>query len=132
MNADERQDLVNHRITKAKDTLNEVEVLVQNSFLNNAVNRIYYACFYAVSALFIDRNINAKSHSGTKQMFGLHFVKTGLVSKEASDFYTIIFEQRHTGDYDDYVVFERNKVITFLEQAKNFISEIEVILLKHK
>ncbi len=63
---------------RANDTLNEIGILLQNQFYNNAVNRLYYACFYAVSALLVSKEIQSKTHSGTKQMFGLHFVKLGL------------------------------------------------------
>lgn len=38
------------RIKKARETFNEVKVLVDNEFWNTTVNRIYYACFYAVTA----------------------------------------------------------------------------------
>ena len=128
MNMQERAELVKYRIAKARETLNEVHILIQNKFLNNAVNRIYYACFYAVSALLLDKNIQAKSHAGTKQMLGLHFVKTGILSEEANDFFKLVFELRHTGDYDDYIVFDEKEVAPLLELATNFIAQIEVIL----
>ena len=69
MTEEQRDDLVKFRISKAIDTLNEIEVLFKNEFWNTAVNRLYYACFYAVTALLIDKGLYSKTHSGTKQMF---------------------------------------------------------------
>jgi hypothetical protein len=36
---------------------------------NKAINRMYYACFYAVSALLASKNINITSHAGLRQKF---------------------------------------------------------------
>ena len=59
---------------------------------------MYYACYYAVCALLIANKIQTKSHDGARQMFSLHFVKTGIVSKEYGRFYSNLFEERTTGD----------------------------------
>jgi len=107
MNQEERQELVEYRITKARETYNEVDLHVENELWNTAVNRLYYACYYAVIALLIDKDIHAQTHSGVRQMFGLHFVKSGLIDKESGNFYSDIFDMRQTGDYDDYIDFKK-------------------------
>jgi len=128
MTNDERQALVNHRQEKAKDTLGEIETLIRNEFLNNAVNRLYYACYYSVSALLIKRGLQTKTHTGARQLFGLHFVKAGLISQESGDFYTLIFELRQTGDYGDFIVFLKEEVYALIEPAKTLIKEVEALL----
>ena len=80
MNHQQKTDLVKYRLSKAKETLADVDVLVQNKLWNMAVNRLYYACFYAVGALLANAEIYSKTHSGTRQMFGLHFVATGKIN----------------------------------------------------
>ncbi|MDE5743634.1 MAG: HEPN domain-containing protein, partial [Bacteroidales bacterium] len=47
----ERIDVVKYRIENAEKTLAEVAAHIQNGYYNTAVNRMYYACFYAASAL---------------------------------------------------------------------------------
>jgi uncharacterized protein (UPF0332 family) len=128
MTGQEKHELIQYRIARAKETLKEVESHIQNNFLNNAVSRIYYSCYYALSSLFLDRSIQAKSHSGVKQMLGLYFVQTGIISKELNDFYSLVFELRQKGDYDDYVVFEQQEIIALVDPAKDFISRIESLL----
>ena len=36
-------------------------------------------------------------------MFGLHFIKTKLISKDLGKFFSNIFNMRQTGDYDDFI-----------------------------
>lgn len=130
MNQVERQELVKYRITKARETFNEIDLHVENKLWNTAVNRLYYACYYAVIALLIDKDIQAQTHSGVRQMFGLHFVKSGLIDKEIGKFYTDIFDMRQTGDYDDYIDFEKEDVLDLIGPANELISKIETLLSK--
>lgn len=67
-------DLIRYRINRAAETLREAELMIENLFWNAAVNRIYYACFYAVNGLLLKYGIKANTHKGLRQMFGLHFV----------------------------------------------------------
>lgn len=128
MTNDEKKDLVAHKMKRANDTFNEVDYLIKNNFLNTAVNRLYYSCFYAVTALLINNDIQTKKHSGVKQMFGLHFVITGLINKETGKFYTEIFELRQDSDYESYFEFEVQEVIDLLEPTKNLITQIELLI----
>lgn len=57
MNEQERKDLVNHRINRAKETLAEIQIHTDNKLWNTAVNRLYYACYYAVNALLVKNAI---------------------------------------------------------------------------
>lgn len=124
----ERNDMVAYRMKRANDTLNEIDILVENNLWNTAINRLYYACYYAVSALLLKNNIGAQSHSGTRLMFGLHFIKTGTIPKELGKFYTEIFDLRHTGDYDDFINFTKDDVVTAKTPAKQLIEKIEGLL----
>ena len=103
MNQQDREELIGYRITKAKDTLQEVNLHIENELWNTAVNRLYYACYYAVSALLIDKKIKTKSHKGVRQMFGLHYVKPGLIDKNLAKFFTDLYDLRQTWDYDDFI-----------------------------
>jgi uncharacterized protein (UPF0332 family) len=66
------------------------------------MSRLYYACFYAVSAL-LKNGIASKTHAGAIKMFGLHFIQNGIIDNELGKFYNIIFGKRQTGDYTDFV-----------------------------
>jgi len=128
MNPQERQELVLYRLTKAKETFAEIELHVNHELWNTATNRLYYACYYAVSALLIKNQINAQTHAGVRQMFGLHFIKTGIISKELGKFYSELFDLRLTGDYEDFLDHTKEDVIELIDPANKLISEIEALI----
>jgi uncharacterized protein (UPF0332 family) len=63
MNQKELQELVKYGIRKARETFNEVDLHVENKLWNTAMNRLYYAYYYAVIALLVDKDIHAQTHS---------------------------------------------------------------------
>jgi uncharacterized protein (UPF0332 family) len=130
MTQQERQELVKYRLTKARDTFNEVSLHIDNELWNTAVNRLYYACYYAVMALLIDKEIQPQTHSGVRQMFGLHFVKTEIVDNLTGKFFSDIYDLRQTGDYDDYIAFNKTDVVDLLEPANKLITCAEKLLLE--
>jgi uncharacterized protein (UPF0332 family) len=128
MKENDKRNLVSYRLSKAKDTLDEVELLINNQLWNTAINRLYYACYYAVKALLIDKGIKAETHNGVRQMLGLQFIKTGIIDKELGKFYSDIFDMRQSGDYEDFIDFNEEDVIDLRIPAKNLIEKIEELL----
>ncbi len=59
----------------------------------------------------VKNKIKAHTHGGVRQMFGLHFVKTGLIDKKINKFYSDIFDMRLTGDYDDFVEYSQEDIL---------------------
>ena len=64
MTSEERLEYSKLRIETALKTYQAARVLSQNGFWNSAVNRLYYAVFYAVNALLVSNEIYTHSHSG--------------------------------------------------------------------
>lgn len=130
MNPQERQELVEYRIKKARETFNEIELHIENELWNTAVNRLYYACYYAVIALLIEKELQPQTHTGVRQMFGLHFIKTGIIESSIGKFFSDIYDMRQTGDYDDFITFDKNDVLDLLGPANDLITKAEKLLLK--
>jgi uncharacterized protein (UPF0332 family) len=74
------------------------------------MNRLYYACFYGVLALFAKNNIESHNHSGAKTILYLRFVKTGKLDKEFGMLYGDLFDLRQKGDYGDFFDFEEQHI----------------------
>jgi uncharacterized protein (UPF0332 family) len=127
---EERKSLVNYRIQRAKDTLPEADNLIKDGYYNAAVNRLYYACYYAVIALLIKNGINAQTHQGVKQMFSLHFIVNNKIDRRHSVFYGKLFNSRISGDYEDFVWYDNEMLTTLRPQAEDFIAVIEKELSK--
>jgi uncharacterized protein (UPF0332 family) len=85
-----------------------------------AVNRAYYACFYAASSVLFKRGVKFKKHSGVRAAVHREFVRTGAVSTEMGKFYDYAFDSRQRGDYQEMVDFPPDQVEDIIENAKEF------------
>lgn len=124
MNEEDQAALIRYRLSRANHTLHEVKDHISHGYYHTAINRTYYACFYAISALLLKNGIKAQTHSGIRQMFGLHFIQTGLISRELGRSFSELFDYRHTSDYDDFIEFDKNTVEELLSKGSELIKEI--------
>lgn len=115
------EDLIRYRLSRAEETLEEARLLAENKHGNATVNRLYYACFYAVLALLIRDGRYSSKHSGVRALFNVHFIKTGAISKEMARIYNDLFERRQEGDYDDFIVFDAADVQIWISEAESFV-----------
>lgn len=123
-----RQSLIKYRIDRADETILESTLLAREGFYNAAINRLYYACFYATLALFVANDIATETHSGVKTMLGLHFVSKGLMTKENGKTFSRLFEIRHSGDYDDFAYCDKDMTDEYTPKAISFINAIKELL----
>jgi uncharacterized protein (UPF0332 family) len=125
---DERRALITLKIERASETILEVPYLIDQGFFRTAANRLYYSCFYMVSALLLQKSFATRTHQGVISLFALHFVKTGIVSTDNGHLYRSLFELRQTGDYDDIKEIFKDDVFSRFEPAKHFIQTIENLI----
>jgi uncharacterized protein (UPF0332 family) len=57
------EDLIQYRLEKANQTLEDAKLLANAKRWNPCVNRLYYACFYAVSALLAKNEFSSSKHA---------------------------------------------------------------------
>ena len=93
-----RTAMVDYRLERARQTLGEADLLRTGDYFNATVNRLYYACYYAASALLLNRHIEANTHNGVKTQLSMHFVRTGLLDLEHSTTFGLLFDKRHSSD----------------------------------
>ncbi len=125
-----REDLIRYKLSRAEETLAEARVMLQTSHPYGAANRIYYACFYAVTALLLTRNLSSSKHSGVIALFNRHFVKPGLISVDMGKFYSRMFDNRLESDYADWVEVKKQDVQEELVYAEEFIKTIITLINK--
>ena len=82
LSEENRNDVVNYRIERAFTALDQATKNVEINCLEVTANRLYYAAYYAASALLIAYGIQTKSHEGNISQFGQQFVLTGIVSRD--------------------------------------------------
>ena len=120
--------LVTYRYQRANETIKEVPYLKQQGYYNTAINRLYYACYYAAIALLIKHGINPSTHAGVKQMIGMHFVATNRLSRESGRCFSLLLERRHSSDYDDFAYSSEEEIDELLPKAMAFIEAIGSLL----
>jgi uncharacterized protein (UPF0332 family) len=125
-----QDDYIKYRLEKAWKTFEDAKSLASLKSWNSSMNRLYYACFYSVLALFSKHNINSHTHSGAKTQLSLHFVKSGLLDKEFGMLYGDLFDLRQKGDYGDFFDFEEQQIMKLIPRVEEFLKTIETLTEK--
>ena len=123
-----RDALISYRLDRSDETMEEVAILSERGHYNAAINRLYYACFYAIQALLLKYHISATTHAGVKSMLGLHFITKDIIPIEHGKTFTRLFEIRHSGDYDDFVYCDKAMVDDFTPKAEAFINKVKEVI----
>lgn len=113
--------LAQHRIARAHAALAEADLLIERQHFSGALNRVYYAAFYAARALLATRNLDSSRHSGVIALFQEHFVRTGLVPTDTARALPRAFEKRQTSDYGDFSEPSSDEVLALRGQVEAFV-----------
>lgn len=124
MTINNREDYIKYRFHRAEESFEDALILAERGKWNTVVNRLYYACFYAVIALLLKNDIETQTHNGTRTQFGLNFVKSGIIAKDFGKLYTKLFDFRQKGDYGDLYDFDEATIKPIIAEVKKFVNEI--------
>jgi len=120
--------LIKYRLEQAEEALDDAELLFSKGRYRAALNRSYYAMFYAVLALLILSGKGTSKHSGAIAMFDLDFVKNGGFDKKFSKWLHEAFEDRLRSDYKEQVVIPPDEIAETLSRAKKFVNRCKEFL----
>jgi len=123
-----RDDLIKYRLEQARDTIDVVDLLIKNDKLSSSINRIYYGMFYSLLALALQFNFETSKHQQLIGWFNKEFIRTGLIEKEFGRILRDAFENRTSGDYDSFVIFDQTEVLLLFSDMKSFIEKIETFI----
>ncbi len=126
----ELSTLARYRLKRSKSTFKDGLLLLKNKSLNGALNRFYYAAFYAARALLATQELDSSKHSGVIFLFHKHFVKTNVISIEIAKTLSQSFEKRQDSDYEDFFEVEENDVVLVQNKVEGFIKTCEIVLKK--
>lgn len=113
---------------KAVESIGAARNLVDGGFFCDAISKSYYCMFYASQALLIKHHIARKKHSAVISAIGEHFVKSGKLSRTLHRHLINAFEDREIADYDVTWFATEDDAKLRIEQAREFIDEIQVLL----
>ncbi len=122
------QEVARDFLDSAKRRLHSTTVLIEAGEYRDSVSRAYYAFLDAADGALAARRITPKSHAGTISLFGLHFIKAGLVDEKYSAWFKKIYKDRLEADYNRGRVFTEEEAREALEQATEFVEMVEKLL----
>ncbi len=117
----QRNIVVSYWWEKAEDSLLSAEREFDAGALVFSINRLYYALYYAVSAVLLRKEFTFSKHSGVRAAFHREIIKTGLMNTEWGRLYDQLFEDRHEGDYVALTDFDKLYVEEKLTQCRQFL-----------
>ncbi len=121
-----RQTLIAYRLERSSESLDAAVLLAKNKMLASAMNRIYYAMFYAVQALLLLHDVSFSKHAQVKGYFNREFIQKDIFPKEFGRLYNKAFEYRQKFDYVDLAVPDEQLIKEYIDSAK------KILLIKSK
>lgn len=131
MKPEQLAELVRYRLNQAYETLHEAEILLAESALRGAINRAYYAMFYALLALLATKQLGTSKHSGAVSLFDREYVKTGQFPRELSRSLRLAFNLRQTQDYKEMTEVDEPTAASTVADANTFVEAIKTYLQTH-
>lgn len=129
MNEDKtRQAVVANLLIKADQALAAAARDFDAGDLGLATNRIYYACFYALSAVLLREKRQFSKHSGVRAALHKNLVRTGRLGKTFGQFYDRAFAERQEADYNAMAEFDAAILKTRIKEAQAFVTEMKQLL----
>lgn len=126
-----KEDLIKYRFGKAENTLKEAEALAKINHWETVSNRLYYSCFYAISAYLAKHDVQAITHKGIKSAFHKELIKNGIISKELGKLYNDLFNKRQEADYKDFAQFEQKDIEPLIAETRDFIQVVRRLIQKN-
>ncbi|MBC8181133.1 HEPN domain-containing protein [candidate division KSB1 bacterium] len=117
-------------IENAEESLSVAQLNLDNDFYSAAINRAYYAIFYAANAMLATKKLVRSKHSGVLSAFRQHFIKTGLLAPELSEIYGQVMDDRHEGDYEIITATSKDDAEIDVQQARQFVDVVRNWLRK--
>jgi len=126
----EERKLIEYRLDRAREAIDEATLMFEAGHLHTYVNRLYYACFYAVSALLLTKGLSTSKHSHLRALLHKQFVRSGVIAVEHGQFFDLLFNNRQKGDYLDLVEFQADEIQGWLSQARQFVEHVSELALR--
>lgn len=113
---------------RAYETLDEASLLHNTGHLCTTINRLYYACFYAVSGVLLAQGYTAIRHAGVMTLFDEHIVQDNLIDRAYGRFYHQLFQARRYSDYDIVFSPDPQQIIEWLAESRAFVDLLHTLV----
>lgn len=128
MKPEDAEALISYRMQRAEDSQRAADIMYEKEMFGFAMNRIYYAMFYAVQAALILKDVSFSKHGQVKAHFNRELVKPGIIPLSLGRIYNKAFEYRQKFDYVDFADPNQDLVESYLKEAREFLVAIKQYL----
>jgi len=129
MTTEALNEYVRKHLRLAEEYLEDAKLFLAKGRLRSALDRAYYAMFFAARGILVSRQIRLpKTHSGLIRQFGREVVKTGLVPKEYGKMLFRAFNLRQRGTYEIDEEVEEEETEGIVNEAERFVGKVKVII----
>lgn len=127
-----KKELSVYRMTQSLDTLKSAKLCFENGFYKDAINRSYYAAFYAVKSVLALDEIDFKRHKDVVAHFNRTYVSTDQFDRMVGRLMGRLQKKRESSDYDDFYIASKQEACEQIEAAEYIIEEIQSYLCEQK
>ena len=124
-----KQALIEYWLGKSDESVASAVSELNAGRLTFAVNWLYYALFYAATALLYAKDKSYVKHSAVRAAFHRDFVKTGAVDKVFGKLYDELFQTRHQGDYTPLIEFDKEIISRQLKDVVELQARLKTLIL---
>ncbi len=129
-NHENRLLLARYWLVKSDESLASAESEFDAGRLSFAVNRLYYALFYGMSAILAVKGEQVSKHTAVRAAFHKDYVRTGIIPNELGQLYTTLFTRRHQMDYTPLASVEQSTVLEYTANTKKLLKELHFLAEK--
>lgn len=125
----DKKILIKNALKKAQEAVSSAESNFENKFYSTCQNRLYYALFYAVTALAYNDDFITSKHAQLMSWFNKKYIYTDKIfDEQLFKIYKEAFTNRQKSDYDFMYEPDISEVFASIEETKYFVSEIKKYL----
>lgn len=128
--SDKQADLSKYRMQNAIETLQAAKLCLNQKFYKDAINRCYYAAFYAIKAVLALEKIDFKRHKDVVAYFNKAYVASDIFPREIGRKLGRLKRERECSDYDDFYVASLYDAQEQIQIAELIIDEVQKYLEK--
>lgn len=121
-------DLSIYRYRDAMETFEAASLCFENNHFKDAINRSYYAAFYAVKAVLALEAIDFKRHKDAVAYFNHNYVAGGIFQREIGKQLGRLKRKREVSDYDAFYVASREEAQEQLYAAQAILESVKMYL----
>lgn len=123
---EQKEFFIKYSLEKSREAVKEVQVLLDNNLLNTAESKLYYAIYYAVSALAYLNGHKTSKHVPLMGWFNKEFIHNRKIfDSNMFELYKKSYENRRKSDYEFTYKAVKEKIEENLISAIDFINTIE-------